>query len=308
MPLRSIPSILVEMHALKPYGERVRANEAFLSALLARVGREPGPLKDARAAAEAAARSAPAGSPFVLDAVTDTSRPEKIDFPGFAWSQVVSPVTGRPRLVYDKATPMSIPMPVYRHAKATVTIKRPAAYLVPAGWPRIEEKLAAHGIRFSKLTRPRTLPVGTYRASDAKLESAPYQGHVRVSAKIARATETRTVPAGSLYVPLDSPLAPVVMHLLEPEGPDSLFAWGELSSALETKEYIDARVLDPLAEKLLKEDPKLAAEWKERLRDPQFAANARERYRFFYSRTPYWDESVGLLPVFRLEAPLSDAP
>ena len=98
------------------------------------------------------------------------------------------------------------------------------------------------------------------------------------------------------------------MHLLEPEGPDSLFAWGELSSALEMKEYIDARVLDPLAGKLLAEDPKLAAEWKAKLKDPQFAADARARYRFFYSRTPYWDESVGLLPVFRLEAPLADAP
>ena len=129
-----------------------------------------------------------------------------------------------------------------------------------------------------------------------------------MSAKIAKATETRTVPAGSLYVPLDTPLAPVVMHLLEPEGPDSLFAWGELSAALEMKEYIDTRVLDPLAEKLLKEDPKLAAEWEAKLEDPQFAADARARYRFFYSRTPYWDESVGLLPVFRLEAPLSDAP
>jgi hypothetical protein len=308
MPLRSIPSILVEMHALKPYGERVRANAAFLSALLSRVGREPKRLKDARAAAEAAARSVPAGTPFVLDAVTDTSRPEQIDFPGFAWSQVVSPVTGRPRLVYDPGKPVSVPMPVYRHAKATVTTPRPAAYLVSAGWPRIEEKLAVHGIRFSKLKQPRTLPVGTYRASDAKLERVPYQGRVRVSAKIARATETRTVPAGSLYVPLDTPLAPVVMHLLEPEGPDSLFAWGELSTALETKEYIDPRVLDPLAEKLLREDPKLAAEWKARLEDPQFATNARERYRFFYSRTPYWDESVGLLPVFRLEAPLSGAP
>lgn len=308
MPLRGIPSILVEMHALKPYGERVRANEAFLSALLSRVGREPKPLKGARAAAGTSARSAPVGSPVVLDAVTDTSRPEKIDFPGFAWSQVVSPVTGRPRLVYDPAKPMSIPMPVYRHVKARVTVPRPAAYFVLAGWPRIEEKLAAHGIRFRKLTQPRTLPVGTYRASEAKLESTSYQGRVRMSAQIAKATETRTVPAGSLYVPLDTPLAPVVMHLLEPEGPDSLFAWGDLASALEMKEYIDARVLDPLALRLLKGDPKLAAEWEEKLKDPKFAADARARYRFFYSRTPYWDESVGLLPVFRLEAPLSDAP
>ena len=308
MPLRSIPSVLVEMHALKPYGERVRANEAFLSALLARVGAAPKPLKEARASALEAARKSPVGSPFVLAAVTDTSRPEKIDFPGFAWSEVVSPVTGRRRLVYDPTKPMSVPMPVYRHAKATATAPRPAAYLVPAGWPRIEEKLAAHGIRFTRLDAPRTLPVGTYRASEVKLENAPYQGRVRVSARIAKAVETRTVPAGSLYVPLDDPLAPVAMHLLEPEGPDSLFAWGDLSSALEMKEYIDARVLDPLAEEMLRKDPKLAAEWKAKLADPQFAVDARERYRFFYSRTPYWDESVGLLPVFRLDAGLADPP
>lgn len=307
MPLRSIPSILVEMHALKPYGERVRANAAFLSALLARVGPAAEPLKAARAAAKKAARGAPAGSPFVLAGATDLSRPETIDFPAYAWQKVVSPVTGRPRLVYDPKQPVTVPLPFYRHAKPTVTAPRPAAYLVPAGWPRVEEKLAAHGVRFTKLPEPRTLAVGTYRASEAKLASAPYQGRVRVDAKIARGVETRTVPAGSLYVPLDDPLAPVAIHLLEPEGPDSLFAWGELSSALETKEYIDTRVLEPLAAKMLESDPKLAAEWEEKLTDPKFAADARARHRFFYSRTPYWDESVGLLPVYRLDAPL-DAP
>ncbi len=308
MPLRGIPTVLVEMHALKPYGERVRANAAFLSALLARVGAAPKPLREARAAALEAARKAPAGSPFVLAGVTDTSRPERIDFPGYAWSEVVSTATGRRRLVWDPAKPMTIPMPVYRHAKPTATAPRPAAYLVPAGWPRVEEKLSAHGVRFTKLDAPRTLAVGTFRASEPRFEASSYQGRVRVSAKIARGTETRTVPAGSLYVPLDDALAPVVMHLLEPEGPDSLFAWGELSTALETKEYIDTRVLDPLAEKVLAEDPKLAAEWKARLKDPKFAADARARYRFFYSRTPYWDESVGLLPVYRLEAPLAPLP
>lgn len=306
MPLRGIPTVLVEMHALKPFGERVRANAAFLSALLSRVGADPEPLKRARAAAREAARKAPVGSPFVLAGVTDTSRPEPIDFPGYAWSEVVSPVTGRRRLVWDSSKPVSLPMPVYRRAKPTVTAPRPAAYLVPAGWPRIEEKLAAHGLRFTKVDAPRTLSVGTFRASEAAFETSSYQGRVRVRAKIARATETRTVPAGSLYVPLDDALAPVAMHLLEPEGPDSLFAWGELSAALETKEYIDARVLDPLAEKMLAADPRLAAEWKAKLADPKFAADARARYRFLYSRTPYWDESVGLLPVFRLEAPLED--
>lgn len=306
MPLRGIPAVLVEMHALKPYGERVRANAAFLSALLSRVGAAPKPLKEARAAALDAARKGPAGSPFVLAGETDLTRPEKIDFPGFAWEQVVSPVTGRPRLVWDATKPVSVPMPVYRHVKPTSTTTRPAAYLVPAGWPGIEEKLTAHGIRFFRLSEPRTLAVGTYRASEAKLAPFPYQGRVRVSAKISRATETRTVPAGSLHVPLDDALAPVAMHLLEPEGPDSLFSWGGMNAALETKEYIDTRVLEPVALKMLKDDPKLAAEWEARLKDPKFAADARARHRFFYERTPWWDESVGLLPVFRLEKPLGE--
>ena len=59
---------------------------------------------------------------------------------------------------------------------------------------------------------------------------------------------------------------------------------------------------------MLKADPKLSAEWAAKLVDPKFAASSRERYRFFYSRTPYWDESVGLLPVYRLEAPLTPPP
>ena len=68
---------------------------------------------------------------------------------------------------------------------------------------------------------------------------------------------------------------------------------------------MDSRVLDPLAEAILAKDPALKAEWEEKLRDPKFAGDARARHRFFYRRTPYFDETVGLVPVFRLDAPLS---
>ena len=128
---------------------------------------------------------------------------------------------------------------------------------------------------------------------------------MRVEAKISRAKETRVIPAGSLYVPLDTELANVAIALLEPESPDSLFAWGELSACLEEKEYMDTRVLDVLAREMLAKDPALKSEWEEKLKDPKFAADARERHRFFYKRTPYFDETVGLVPVFRLDAPLS---
>jgi hypothetical protein len=307
-PLRNVAAILVETHAIKPYAQRVRANAAFLGALLPRVGRESKALLAARDAARADARHAAVGTPFVLDGETDLSRPETIDFPGYAWTEVVSPVMGRPVLRFDPTRPLLMKMPVFFHAKPTVTVSRPAGYVVPAGWPEIEERLKAHGIRYRKLETPATLDVGTFRAEDATFSPQPYQGLTRVTAKIRRAVEKRAIPAGSLWVPLDGEMSRVVMHLLEPEGPDSLFQWGKLSTCLEQKEWIDPRVLDPLAEKMLAEDPKLKAEWEERLKDPKFEKDARARHRFFYEKTPYWDETVGLVPVYRLEKPLPEPP
>jgi Zinc carboxypeptidase len=303
-PLRNVPSILVETHALKPFGDRVRSNEVFLRSLLDRTGREAKGLLAARERARSGARTAPAGSPVVVAAEGDPARPESVEFPTYAWMESVSPVTGRPVLRYDRTKKTTIRIPSLEHAKAAVTVPRPAAYLIPAGWGNVEERLKAHGIRYEKLPTARTLAVGTYRASGAVFGKASYQGRVRVEAKIARAIETRVVPAGSLYVPLETELAGVAIALLEPESPDSLFAWGELSSCLEEKEYMDTRVLDPLAEEMLAKDPKLKAEWEEKLADPKFASDARARHRFFYRKTPYFDETVGLVPVFRLDAPL----
>ncbi len=304
-PLRAVPSILVETHSVKPYVERVRANETFLRALLPLVGREKSSLFEAREKARAEARRAAPGTPFVLAAETDRSRSETIEFGAYVWKQEISPVTGQPVLRFDPKRPIGVKLPLFRHAKATVTAPRPAAYVVPAGWPDVEERLKGHGIRYRKLETPMTVEVGTYRAESAIFAPAPYQGRTRVEARIRRGKERRELPVGSLYVPLDTELAPVVMHLLEPESPDSLFAWGGLSTALETKEYIDLRVLDPVAEEMIAKDPKLAAEWREKLKDPKFAEDTRARHRFFYERTPYWDDTVGLVPVYRLDAPLA---
>ncbi|HEX5856050.1 MAG TPA: M14 family metallopeptidase [Thermoanaerobaculia bacterium] len=304
-PARNVPSILVETHALKPFEGRVRANFLFLRALLERTGRAGKELLAAREKARAGTRLAPPGSPAVVAAVGDAARPESVDFPTYEWTEAVSPVTGRPVLHYDRARKKTIRIPSLEHAKAAVTVPRPAAYLIPAGFGNVEERLKAHGIRYERLPAARTLAVGTYRASGAVFAKAPYQGRVRLEAKIARALETRAIPAGSLYVPLDTELANVAIALLEPESPDSLFSWGEFSSCLEEKEYMDVRVLDPLAEEMLAKDPKLQAEWEEKLTDPQFANDARARHRFFFRRTPFSDDTVGLVPVFRLDAPLS---
>jgi hypothetical protein len=183
-------------------------------------------------------------------------------------------------------------------------LPRPRGYVVLPGWPQIEERLRGHGLTVAKITAPVEIEVETMRASaPPQLARTPYQGMVQVTLQIARQTETRRIPAGALWVPADQRDFEVAVQLLEPEAPDSLLAWGFLSSVFEQKEYIDPRVLDGLvAEKL--RDPKIAAEWEAALKDEKFAADARARYSWWYRRTPYWDESIGLLPYFRaMKAP-----
>jgi hypothetical protein len=107
------------------------------------------------------------------------------------------------------------------------------------------------------------------------------------------------VPAGTLWVPADQPDFAVAVQLLEPEAPDSLYAWGLLSTATERKEYIDSAVLEGLAADLLRDDPALAAAWDEALADPALAADPGARWLWWFRRTPYWDDTVGRLPILR---------
>jgi hypothetical protein len=81
-------------------------------------------------------------------------------------------------------------------------------------------------------------------------------------------------------------------------GVDSLFGWGFFNEILQRTEYIEGYVIAPLAGKMLKEDPKLKAEFEARLAaDPAFAADGPARLQWFYTRTTFADERFLLYPI-----------
>jgi hypothetical protein len=301
-PLRNRPSILVEMHSYKPYRQRVLANRDFLLALLAEVARDPASLT--RAVAEAEAATVAAGKPDappseVVLSFEDGKEADRIRFPVYASETRTSVVSGQPLLFYRRGEVREIEVPWYHETKIGRTVPRPRGYLVLPGWPQIEERLRGHGLRVERLTQPVELDVETLRVSQPEPARSSYQGLTRVSAQVARAAERRKIPAGALWIPADQPDFEVAVQLLEPETPDSLLSWGLLSTVFESKEYIEPRVLDGLAAEMLK-DPQTAAEWQAALKAEKLAGDANARYLWWYRRTPYWDETVGLLPYFRV--------
>jgi len=313
-PLRHRPSILVENHAYKPYRARVLANRDFMLALLQVVAQSPGTLISAVEAAErtTVALGRPGADPSratlsyrVLPAT------EKISFPSYEWYPVTSEVMGVPIVDYRSGQVRTLEVPWVHRVEPDKTVARPRGYLVEPGWPAIEARLAGHGLKVRQLGDPLSLAVETMRLSNPQQNgqaSPSYQGLTGISVDVARRVEQREFPAGTLWIPADQPDFEVAVQLLEPEAPDSLVSWGLLSQILERKEYIEPRILERLAQKMLAQDEKLAADWRAALTDEAFAGDTGARYMWWYRRTPHWDDRVGLMPVMRMmTAPAFDS-
>jgi hypothetical protein len=305
-PLRNRPSVLIETHAYKPFGERVEATRLFLGRLLEAAGRGGAALVTAVAEAErrtvALGRADAPPSEVVLE-WEEAKESDRAILPIYRWSVAPSRVTGRPLLRYERGVVNAIEVPHFHRARAARTAARPRGYLIVPGWPRLAEAIAAHGLVVEPLASPARLAVETLRVARPEYAARPYQGLTGVTAAVARQIEERTVPAGTLWIPADQADFEVAAQLLEPDCPESLLAWGELSTVFEGREYIDGRSLAALAAKLL-EDPAVRAEWQRALEDEKFAADSRARTQWWYRRTEYYRvQEVGLLPVLRLLQP-----
>jgi len=301
-PLRNRPSLLLEMHAYKPYRQRVPAVRDFLAALLTELVEVGAALHRAVAAADAetvALGGSDAAPSRVPVAFAESEAADTATLPIYAWDLESSLVSGRPLLRYRRGEVRELQVPWHHRVKVTGAIPRPRGYLLEAGWPEIEDRLATHGLNLERLPGPVEVEVESLWVSDPEYSPGTYQGLTRVEASASARRERRTFPAGTVWIPADQPRFAVAVQLLEPECPESLLAWGLLSSVFERKEYIDPRSLERLALELIR-DEGVAAAWQAALADPEFAGDPRRRYLWWYQRTPYYAvQEVGRLPFFR---------
>lgn len=305
-PLRNRPSVLLEMHAYKPYAQRVPAVRDFLVALLAELKRSGAGLHRAvRAAdAEVMALGRPGAEPSTVAlSFRDSAAADTVSFPIYAWTLTDSLVTGRTLLQYRRGQVRELEVPWHHRVEVERSVPRPRGYLVDPGWPVIEAAIAAHGLRFERLGTAAEFEVDALWVHDPEFAEASYQGLVRVTAQMDVRRQRYQAPAGSLWIPADQPRFAVAVQLLEPDCPDSLLAWGLLSSVFERKEYVDPRTLERLAQEMMADEATVTA-WQAALKDAEFAASWRRRYLWWYERTPYYAaQEVGRLPILRVVAP-----
>jgi hypothetical protein len=194
----------------------------------------------------------------------------------------------------------TLQIPVIRGDAPAARVSRPRAYWIPPAWTDVIDRLQAHGIRVERIAEPREVDVEAYRLEDAKLESAAFEGHVRVSATAVPEPRHERMARGAVRVSTDQPLGDLAVLLLEPASPDSFLQWGFFDEVLQPTEYAEGYVMAPMAEAMLAEDPALSREYENAVyADPKLAADPKARLQWLYARTPFYDERAFLYPVFR---------
>ena len=293
---RQIGAFLVENQALRPYDQRVLGTYVLLESTLRAIGEKANEL---RAAMEKDRNARRDTIPLAFD---EAPNPEMIDYASVEYRHTLSPISGAIRVEW-LGKPKTLRVPFIRTNKVTASVKRAKAYIVPPGWPEVIERLKLHGIQMETLDAPREFDATMYRINDAKLMTEPFEGHIGIAeCKAAPEKRREKFAAGSVRISTDQPLGELVTALLEPTSPDSFLRWGFYNEILQRTEYIDAYIIEPMAERMMKDDPKLAEEFKQKLAtDKEFAASAQRRLDWFYQKTPFVDERWKLYPVAREE-------
>ena len=299
--------LLVETHSLKPFSNRVYSTKAMVESSLEFINKNYKELKkiNRQADRESVKRYADGKTSFPI-IFEGTKEFTLQDFKGIGYKKEESPVTGSLVKRYT-GEPVDIKVPCYNKVKITKRVKLPAAYLVPAEFKEIIRILKLHGIKVSVMNQGNSLMVEKYLFKDYKFAGRPYEGRQRVKVECETVLVEMLFPTGTYVVNTKQRGIRIIANLLEPEAPDSFTSWGFFNAFFERKEYAEDFVMEPVAERMLKDNPDLQNEFELRLRDDtEFRQNPAERLDYFYKKSVYFDRRENIYPVFRLMEKIAD--
>ncbi|MCL1140530.1 M14 family metallopeptidase [Shewanella pneumatophori] len=290
---RHLPTILIENHSLKPYKQRVLGTYVMLEASLNSIA------DDNTKLTSAIQQDKYRYSPRLTLTWQQEQQAQGWDFKGIGYTLEQSAISGNEIVRWNGEPKLYENLPVIGGTKADISVSRPGAYYIPPQWQEVIERLSVHGIRMTTLTHAAEQTVQQYQFSDAKFAKADYEGRQRVNATVESQSVKLTLPAGTVRIDTKQPLGDLAMMLLEPQSPDSLFQWGFFNPIFTRTEYIENYAVEPLAQQMLTQNPALQTEFNQALKDEAFAADPKARLRWFYERSPYYDNQYLTYPVVR---------
>lgn len=303
MALQNRIALLVETHMLKPYKERVFATLYGIEASLNFISDKKINLKKLNADADERSSNLFKDKNYFLPlSFKPNDKFENYLFKGFKEIIDTSEISGAVRTTYTNEK-VEFNIPFYNQPEIGEKVTLPEAYLIPKEYSFIIERLKLHGVKYEELKTPKKMHVTKYKFEKVKLNASSYEGRQNVqSFELKEIKSEQEIPAGTYRVSMNQRTARVIANALEPKGPDSYLQWGFMNQIFEQKEYFEFYVMEKIAAEMLAEDPQLKKEFEEKLQtDEKFRKSSYQRLNFFYQRSPYFDKSLNVYPIMRVE-------
>jgi hypothetical protein len=299
--VRNRIGVLVETHSWKTYAVRVRATIDALHSMLEATAKDGAGWLEAAKQADADALKL-ADHDVTLTYEANQSKSTPVEFLGYAYKREPSDISGALMTSYDPTQPKTFHLPLFDQLEPKLTVHAPKqGYYVPAPQAaQVEPWLKAHGISYKALAKANAeRAMQEYRCPDPTFKPKSNEGHQELECKGTWVASRHALPPGSLFVPIAQTRARLVLHIFEPEAPDSLVSWGAFNAMFERKEYMEPYVAEQVAREMLK-DPAVKAESDKKVsEDKAFAKDPDQRLEFFYRRHPSWDQRYGLYPIYK---------
>ncbi|HVW96110.1 MAG TPA: M14 family zinc carboxypeptidase [Mucilaginibacter sp.] len=299
MAQRNIISYMTETHMLKPFDKRVYATYDFMQHLIDICERDAkliGELKRRTDAAVAAQKT------FALNWDVDRDHMDSIEFKGYESGYKPSEISGLKRLYYDRDKPYTKIVKYWDNYKATDSVNKPLAYIIPQAWGKVIELFKLNSVVMHRLTHDTTLNIQMYHIDDYKTPPRPFEGHyLHSDVKVSPVDMNIRFFEGDYVVYTNQPLNRYIVETLEPQGVDSFFTWNFFDSILGQKEYFSSYVFEDKAADMLKTDPELKKKLDDaKAADPKLANSGSGQLNFLYRNSVYFEKTYLRYPVGRL--------
>ncbi len=228
--LRNRIALISEAYAYAPFEERVAATLRFVEESLVFAHDNAGRI----AALIAEADGTPvAGRSLAVRAVPRRS-PEPVEILLGRTEEVPHPETGAPmRRRLDVVEPTLMDEYVAFEAAGDGLEVVPGSYYVPADLTPVVDLLADHGVDALPLEADTTVSAEQFVIISTSRSERPFERHYERVVEGGWEAVARTVPAGTLVVPVTPRLGRLVFALLEPRSDDGVVNWNLLEERVE---------------------------------------------------------------------------
>lgn len=292
-------SFTIETHMLKPFKERTEATRLFLELTIDWMGDNSYQIEQAREEAFRYDRSL-FTFPYNFQL---TDQKDSILFKGYEHSYPISEVTGLKRLKYHRDQPFEKFIPYYQTYAPNSTIDIPHYYVIGGQCKDVIDRLKANDVEVEPYLGKKYTVFEQYKMQEFESSKRPYEGHFIHSEMSTELVKPYRImlKEGDVLVSTNQRNRRFILSVLEPEMPDSYFAWNFFDSYVQQKEYFSSYVFEDKAAELLADDPELKILFDEKkASNMEFRENANAQLYFIYQHSEFYEPTHNLLPIFRI--------